>query len=366
MKFRYLKEGTILLIFMILVCLILGGSGYFFNNNVKNKAPKSTNMLKNNSKNATSKSGEITYSDSKNETPIENKQIIEFPKDEGRHDDAIVEWWYFNGHLQDQDGKQYGVMICFFKNGNLYYGLADESNDKFYGGIEEGQLIASDEKLDISIGSNTWTEPEQFTYKLHTEKSGSYLDLNMVNEKTPLLIGGNGLIPIGTKGTSYYYSLTKLKIGGKLNIGNGEKTINGIGWIDKQWGNWDESGYSGWDWFSVQLNNSVDMNVFVIYDPLSHEPINPMINLIDAGNKTEIIKTFTLRNPKNWSDPQTGNTFPNKWDLVMPEKGIELQITPTIDNQLITPNLWEGSCKVTGVYGNEEVSGWAYTELNHN
>jgi len=43
----------------------------------------------------------------------EIKPVI-LPKDNGPHD-LIVEWWYFNGHLYDKDGKRYSFMDCLFK-----------------------------------------------------------------------------------------------------------------------------------------------------------------------------------------------------------------------------------------------------------
>ena len=39
---------------------------------------------------------------------------LEFPKDHGGHE-AVIEWWYFNGHLKDQEGNEYAFMDCLFK-----------------------------------------------------------------------------------------------------------------------------------------------------------------------------------------------------------------------------------------------------------
>ena len=32
--------------------------------------------------------------------------ILTFPDDEGRHRDAETEWWYFNGHVEAEDGNR--------------------------------------------------------------------------------------------------------------------------------------------------------------------------------------------------------------------------------------------------------------------
>ena len=39
---------------------------------------------------------------------------IKFPGDESVHD-YIVEWWYFNGHLKDEQDNEYSFMDCLFK-----------------------------------------------------------------------------------------------------------------------------------------------------------------------------------------------------------------------------------------------------------
>jgi predicted secreted hydrolase len=39
---------------------------------------------------------------------------LEFPRDHSEHE-AIIEWWYFNGRLQDKEGKEYAFMDCLFK-----------------------------------------------------------------------------------------------------------------------------------------------------------------------------------------------------------------------------------------------------------
>ena len=41
--------------------------------------------------------------------------LIGFPRDEGRHPDTEVEWWYMSGHLEGQEsGTSYSFMISYF------------------------------------------------------------------------------------------------------------------------------------------------------------------------------------------------------------------------------------------------------------
>jgi predicted secreted hydrolase len=343
------------IIVVLLIAAIIIGSIYILN---KPNEPSSYELFPADDKNSID--ANRSFAAINDPTPL-----IELPKDEGTHDNAKEEWWYFNGHLYDKENNNYGIMICFFKNGKLYYGIADEDRDKFYGGIYHGLFKASTEKFDVSLDKNTWTSTGEKTYRLHTEEGSSYIDLDMTSEKPPLLVGGEGVIQLGNGGESSYYSQTRLRVNGKLDLGNGERTVSGIGWIDRQWGNWDESGYGGWEWFSIQLTNKEELHVFNIFDPLSEGIISSMVNIVHADGKTEVLASPIIEPLSYWTDPEAGNTFSHKWKIKIPEKDTELIVTPTIDNQLITPTLWEGSCRVEGRIGKEEVSGWAYAELTH-
>jgi len=289
--------------------------------------------------------------------------VLEFPKDEGMHKRVKQEWWYFNGHVSDEKGFHYGLMVCFFKNGKLYLAVADEHNNKFYKAIIKNKLKASREKLDISIGNNWWVERDKFTYQIHIEHSIIGLDLNMISERPPLLIGGKGIVSIGNGGSSYYYSQTRLKTEGKLTLNDREIKIRGTGWIDRQWGNWNSKALDGWEWFSIHLDNGSDILLYNIIDSKTGKSITPMVNIMNANGLQETFNSYHLKYLGYWTDPKRGDKFSHGWKINIPEKDIELTVMPTIKDQLLHPGLWEGSSKVTGRVGNQEVKGRAYVEL---
>ena len=45
---------------------------------------------------------------------LKNMKKIKIPKDEAAHSQGS-EWWYFNGHIKSNEGKEYGFMISFFR-----------------------------------------------------------------------------------------------------------------------------------------------------------------------------------------------------------------------------------------------------------
>jgi hypothetical protein len=41
--------------------------------------------------------------------------LVSLPADDGQHDDAGIEWWYWTGHLETADGGWFGFEEVFFR-----------------------------------------------------------------------------------------------------------------------------------------------------------------------------------------------------------------------------------------------------------
>jgi len=295
----------------------------------------------------------------------DSEVLLEFPKDEGAHKGVQHEWWYFNGHVLDKQEHAYGLMVCFFNNGRLYLGFADEDHNEFHSKIIIGHLKAAGSKLDVSVGNSWWVEKEKFIYEMHIEHAGIRLDLHMIAERPPLLVGGRGRVQLGNSGTSYYYSQTRLRINGRLMLLGEGREISGIGWIDRQWGNWNFNGFAGWEWFSVHLDNGSDIQLATLFDPQTGAPITPMLNIMHANGTQETLDSYNVEYLDYWTHPETGDKFSHRWRVKIPGKDMDLVVTPTVDHQIIHRGLWEGSCKVSGTVGEKAVEGQAYVELFH-
>ncbi len=293
----------------------------------------------------------------------DSEVLLEFPKDEGAHEGVRHEWWSFNGHVLDKKGHAYGLMVCFFNNGKLYLGCADEDHNEFYSEIILDHLRASRNKLDVSVGNNWWVEKDKFIYDMHVEHAETRLDLHMIAERPPLLVGGKGIVRLGNSGTSYYYSQTRLRIDGRLMLLGEEIEVSGIGWIDRQWGNWNFNELAGWEWFSIHLDNGADIQLTRLFDLRIGAPITPMLNMMHANGTQETLDSYELEYLDYWTHPETGDKFSHRWKVKIPGKDMELVVVPAVDHQIIHRGLWEGSCKVFGTVGDKAVKGQAYVEL---
>ena len=291
--------------------------------------------------------------------------ILTFPGDEGRHEDAKTEWWYFNCHVVSSDGSCYGIMLCFTID-NLLYILISDINRKTCNPavIRDSNTKYSKHKINLKYGPNWWrqVENEPFTYKMHCEHREIKLDLFVKSLKPPLILGDNGKVPMGKGGYSYWYALTRLDVSGELTLDDEKKSICGTGWIDRQWGNWNWHGFDKWKWFSIQLDNGIELEVFKTYDPITNKSRTSKFYIM-YENAPEEVDAFGITDLGYWSSPHTGEKYSMGWKIKA--KNIDLRVEPEFLEQEVFKGLWEGSSKVTGMMNGESVSGSSWVELYH-
>jgi predicted secreted hydrolase len=291
--------------------------------------------------------------------------ILTFPEDEGRHEDAKTEWWYFNCHVVSNDGGYYGIMVSYTVD-NLLYMVISDINRKTCNPtiIRKSNVIYSKQKLDLKYGSNWWkqVEGEPFTYEMHNHYKEIGLDFHLKSLKPPLILGEKGKVPMGKGGYSYWYALTRLDVSGELTLGDEKKSIYGTGWIDRQWGSWDWRGFDKWKWFNIQLDNGIELVVFKIYEPITNKSITSKFYIM-YENAQEEVDAFEITDLGYWRSPHTEEKYSMGWEIKA--KNIELKVEPVFRKQEVFKGLWEGSSKVAGMMNGERVSGSSYVELYH-
>jgi predicted secreted hydrolase len=322
------------------------------------------------------------------------KSII-LPKDNGPHD-FVIEWWYFNGHLSDKNGKEYAFMDCFFKvnfnkakiphvlphliedhfkNGEYIHFahsvISDISNKKSYKEIQNISLISGDsfqkELLFINYKNGNFlddplnseiieTSPNNF--KLKTK----HLNLNLKSRKDPLLEGGHGYVGTPQAG-SYYYSLTDMEVKGKINILGKEIEVKGYAWMDHQWAN---AVYRNdkWTWFSFNLENGTEI-MCVEYETPKGTDI--LINLIDKNGKQSQYKKAKIKSlGKIWKSKKTKAKYPLSWKIEIPEAKIEIKTISLLKEQEMifgAINYWEGPMRVLAKINGKKIKGKGFMEL---
>ena len=301
-----------------------------------------------------------------------------FPRDEGKHSLIPIqwwitkEWWYTSGHLKDDDGNTYGYMVCFFSVGPVMFLITEETNNRFH---QDWRLYwpwrtsMSASKLDLSFGDNYFyqIDDQPFVYKLYVTAPNSTLDLTLDAVKPPMPVGDDGLIYFGETGYTYYYTEPRLHANGTLTIDGVTHNVDCIARIDRQWGLWNTSTYDGYEWFAISLDNQMEIEIGKMFEHNTGKPIDSMANIFYENGTYENVDDFRIDYQGYWVSPHTGVTYSSGWNISIPSRSIQLNITPSIADQEMTiySRFWEGSCTVTGTVGNTPVTGKGYAELMH-
>ncbi len=302
----------------------------------------------------------------------DNRSVF-LPEDDAPHTDKI-EWWYYNGHLTSESGKQFSFHYCIFLiNGMMTHtiaqvSLADHQTKKHYlaqrrtggnpslGTFKQFQFTLRDWQMKGGNGED----------RLHAVTDQFSFDLQLSSHAAPVLHGRGGIISLGAAGDSYYYSRERMAITGTLKTGKTDETVHGLAWFDHQWGNF-SIGQLGWDWFSLQMDNGTDIMIYQLRDRLN-KPVLYTGSVTQNGN-TEILSNddFIMIPGHPWVSKKTGIRYPLTWHIKIPDHNIDITTRSIIndsefDARLTTYNVyWEGAVEVKGSHhgkGFMELSGY--------
>jgi predicted secreted hydrolase len=218
------------------------------------------------------------------------------------------------------------------------------------------------------------------------------LVVDMDCTKHPLLVSGDGYVELGDDGWSYYYTLSELVVTGSLTVDGDTEDVEGIGWIDHQWGDFYNSDpqHQGlcvsYEWFAIRLDNGQEI---LAGDTWYHETGEKVedswcdgLNLLTNGGALELLEDFEIIQLEYWTDPDLEKTYASQWHITETSKPLDLIITPVYPDQMmrladgwpivqqilekyLTAGFWEGICTVTGDMNGQPISGSAYVELTH-
>ncbi len=306
---------------------------------------------------------------------------VELPADDSPHPGSGSEWWFFVGHLRDENGNEYGYQLVFrirqgiyepFKGIRFYkyceadFTVTDEKNRRFF--AETSRLPPfsfygiNRNGLKIKAGKALIEALDEGKYSIVYKGKDYSVAFILIPEKSPMIQGDNGWVT-GNAGCGLFYtSQTRLGTSGTLSVNKEKLSVNGFSWMDHQWGDCDMSD-TRWNWLCVQLDNGDDLMVYELF------PGAKMADLFRSDGSRERTSDLLLVPRTSWKSPATGISYPSGWHLEIPPLEISLDIEPVLPDQevAVTHSLrdsyWEGKCRVSGTIGGEPSNGRAYVEL---
>jgi predicted secreted hydrolase len=310
--------------------------------------------------------------------PPTTPQPVVFPADDGPHDN-ITEWWYYTGHLTAADGHQYGFEFVIFQilpvdrppAYSAHLAITDIGRGTFqfdYRGQTGGQLLAGAHPIDLTVDGWTLVGGDGQD-RIHAGMDGYSLDLQIQEIKPPVLHNKIGYFEITEGIGSYYYSRTRMAATGTLTIDGTPVEVTGQAWSDRQWGNFYP--VSGWDWFSLQLDDGRDIMLWRSHDQQGNTTYPGWGTLVDAVGTAHHLDegTFDLQATEYWTSLHSGGNYPAAWTITIPSEDLQLSVTPVLkDQELRIPSpysviYWEGAVNVSGTRSGQPISGKGYVEL---
>lgn len=321
---------------------------------------------------------------------------ITFPRDEGAHYQnipyaytALIEWWYFNGKAITDDGHHISYDVAMFNPAKKMFGsvvtrpmvhiqVADLDSKQSYGTKKDYPSSAgtvSTSKLAITVDKDYSLQETQengkpvYWLSATGSNKNTNLKLNLKLEpiSDPLLINQNGLMPMPNNTNSYYYSIPRFKTTGTIEINHATYQITTTpfeSWMDHQWGDFDPNSV-GWEWFSVRLTNGLIANIFVDIDYAHNNAVvGGIANIILPNGELKFIPytDFQLSRANYWYDAKLALQYPLTFNFNFPSLNLQLTNVAVFAEQE-NNGYWEGACDVSGIYDQEAVSGYSYTEI---
>ncbi len=327
---------------------------------------------------------------------------FDWPRDHAAHPDFKTEWWYFTGNLRATDGRRFGYQVTFFRSGMRAPGQRAAAKSRFVvddvkfghftitdAGARQfhfsqqilrgafGEAGFGDLKKDATSTSLAWlgdwslTLTQDGAMLLRASDGARSLGLRLENAKPWALHGDAGL---STKAdvpghASQYYSGTRMRSHGTLQIGGQPLAVEGESWFDHEWAtNQLAPGQVGWDWFSVQLDDGSELMIYRLRkkDGSADGASAGSFIAKDGSVRHLRLDEMRLTPTRFWQSAKTRGKYPIEWRVEVPSLSLALDVTTPVETQELALDpiaYWEGMIDVRGTRDGRALNGHGYLEL---
>jgi len=259
--------------------------------------------------------------------------------------------------------------------------ISDDDNQNFY--PETSFVNYTDlatDKLNIQAqivngGTEIWRNQYEnnqilpFQYEISANSAYVGLNLNYDTFKKPLILGDDGYLLQAAANYTYYYSQTGVEVTGSINFNGITEAVTGTAWIDRQYGTMLPSGNNQYEWFSVQLSNGMDLNLWNIFEN-NQIPDDERYKILAAyvdENTQFTTADFQLQRLGFSYTSDHSRCYAQSWHLSSTMYNLDIIITADyVDSEVYFPfRFYEGSTHITGTVNGQNVTGTGFAELLH-
>jgi predicted secreted hydrolase len=328
-------------------------------------------------------------------------RAFDFPADFGPHPQYRHEWWYLTGQLRAASGQEFGFELTFFRlalapiawqpepgasrwrTREVYvahFAITDIGARRFkfaqrYARAALG--LAGAQAAPLRVWLEDWSisgEPDVAAsslpvWNLTAADGDDSIALHARALAPPVLNGDRGLsVKADESGAaSYYYSIPRMAVGGRLARGGRAFEVSGEAWLDREWGSGGlGSEQQGWDWFALDLADGSALMFYALRERDGRRDPHSAGTWIGADGTTRPLTSNEVRiEAQDYWDSPRGGRYPARWRIEVAPLGLDLEVQPRLaDQELDTrPRYWEGAVSVTGRRAGRPLGGRGYVEL---
>jgi predicted secreted hydrolase len=332
---------------------------------------------------------------------------FEFPRDHGPHPAFRQEWWYVTGNLDGSSGERFGFELTFFRVALMptsaappvgvsaepsaafasawrtreiyvaHFAVTDVANKRFRSAQKLSRAalgLAGAQAVPLHVWLDDWSlevpPPGNTTpWLLHAAQPGYAIDLVLEPQTAPVPNGEAGLSRKSDQpaDATYYYSIPRLGVRGRLLRDGQPLEVRGLAWLDREWGSGGLGPREvGWDWFALQLGDGSALMFYALRDQDGGRDAHSAGTWIAPDGSMRALSNADLgiAVTAEWRSP-SGERYPAGWRIRVPALALDLGVHPVLPNQELrtTPRYWEGAVDVSGERAGERLDGRGYVEL---
>ncbi|WP_439154057.1 lipocalin-like domain-containing protein [Yoonia sp.] len=297
-----------------------------------------------------------------------------FPADHGAHPDYRIEWWYLTANLAAADGTPYGLQWTLFRSAlapqdgtgwdtpQLWMGHAAVTTPTDHhvterlarGGIGQAGVTADP----FAAWIDDWTLQGDWQTMQMTASGPDFGYEMALTAQGPLVFHGEDGYSVKSAAgqASYYYSQPFFDIAGTLRLPDGDVTVTGAAWLDREWSSQPlAENQTGWDWFSLSFDDGNKLMGFRLQQTDGK-------NYTSATWITPDGSTTAYDDGALFATPLAVNArdVPVTWRVELPARGVDVTVQAINENAWMdtTVPYWEGPVAVTGSH-----AGRGYLEM---
>lgn len=244
----------------------------------------------------------------------------------------------------------------------------------------DGAARVARRSLGLSYGSDHFFKTDTGAYRVELVDEAQQLEckLTFSPQKPAIRHGDDGVLHGVADERMFYYFIPRCEVSGSITLkGETEVVSEGSGWYDHEFGCVPESARAGrrgqakqetsWRWVSAQLENGVDVSVFVISSRKTGEVLDNWTVISDASGGRRVFTSAVLEVLETWQSPRSYIEYPIRLGLELEAEGLSLEIEAAFaDQEVLTvisdPGFWEGRVSVKGTLGGQPVRGRGWVE----